>query len=296
MGLLESLKLKLPVSATMSAAPPMVQSGPSAGPSPASSSPPARPSDALDAKLGTALDDLGAVLDGIHDDAAAAPLRAAMQKVIDGRATAQSMAEAKRVVALNALIAAVKKQRPAADAALKHAKALESREAARKDIEVTLQQVTALVLGGINDDGLRNGVNASLTKAQADFAKADKIADLAKSEKALLDLKPAALALLARAEKAKGATDWLNDTWKPLLAKVNAAVAAIAAAAPRTDLQTKIAALEAEVVTRIAASDLATLQGTIEPALKAIGASALAVTDFEKGYAAIKAQVDDAAL
>ena len=170
MGLLESLKLKLPVSATMSAAPPMVQSGPSAGPSPASSSPPARPSDALDAKLGTALDDLGAVLDGIHDDAAAAPLRAAMQKVIDGRATAQSMAEAKRVVALNALIAAVKKQRPAADAALKHAKALESREAARKDIEVTLQQVTALVLGGINDDGLRNGVNASLTKAQADFA------------------------------------------------------------------------------------------------------------------------------
>src|SRR6478735_8106508 len=38
--------------------------------------------DALDAKLGSALDELGAVLDGVHDDAAAAPLRTQMQKVV----------------------------------------------------------------------------------------------------------------------------------------------------------------------------------------------------------------------
>jgi hypothetical protein len=296
-GLLESLKLKLPVSATLPlGAPPTGSTTSSAGPSGGSPGAAPRPSDAVDTKLGSELDALGAVLDGIHDDAVAAPLRAAMQKVIDGRATAQSMSEAKRVVALNALLAAVRKQRPGVDAALKHAKAIDSREAARKDIEVTLGQVTALVLGGINDDGLRNVVNTGLTKAQADFAKADKIADLAKSEKALLDLKPAALALLARAEKAKGVTDWLNDTWKPLLAKTNLAVAAIAAAAPRADLQAKIAALEADVPTRVGASDLATLQGTVEPALKAIGSGALAVTVFETGYAAIKAQVDDATL
>ncbi|MEO8525907.1 MAG: hypothetical protein ABI460_14375 [Caldimonas sp.] len=297
MGLLESLKLNLPAFASVpTGAPPTAQSAPPAGASAGSSSAPARPSDALDAKLGSALDALGAVLDGIHDDAAAAPLRTAMQKVIDGRATAESMAEAKRVVALNALIAAVKKQRPTADAALKHATAVDSREAARKDIEVTLGQVTGLVLGGINDDGLRNEINAGLTTAQADFAKADKIADLAKGEKSLLALKPAALALLARAQKAKGVTDWLNDTWKPMLAKVNGVVAAIAAPAPRADLQTKIAALETEVKTRVAASDLATLQGTTGPALKAIETSALAVTGFEKGYAAIKAQVDAAAI
>lgn len=297
MGLLESLKLNLPVFANVPVgAPPTAQTTPPADPSGESSSAPPRPSDALDTKLGTELDALGAVLDGIHDDALAAPLRAAMQKVIDGRATAQSMVEVKRVVALNALIAAVKKQRPAADAARKHAKAVDSREAARKDIDVTLGQVTALVLGGINDDGLRNEVDAALTKAQADFAKADKIVDLAQGEKALLALKPAALALLARAEKAKGATDWLNDTWKPLLAQVNAAVGAIAAPAPRADLLAKIAALEAEVKTRVAASDLAALQGTSEPALKLIETNAHAVTGFEKGYAAIKTQVDDAAL
>src|SRR5450432_694278 len=170
-GLLESLKLKLPVSATLPlGAPPTGSTTSSAGPSGGSPGAAPRPSDAVDTKLGSELDALGAVLDGIHDDAVAAPLRAAMQKVIDGRATAQSMSEAKRVVALNALLAAVRKQRPGVDAALKHAKAIDSREAARKDIEVTLGQVTALVLGGINDDGLRNVVNTGLTKAQADFA------------------------------------------------------------------------------------------------------------------------------
>ena len=297
MGLLSSLGLDLRVLANLpSGAPPGVGAGaPARGPG-ASSGAPARPSDAVDAKLGTELEALGAVLDGIHDDAAAAPLRAAMQKVIDGRAGAQSMVEAKRVVALNALLAAVRKQRPAAEAALKHAKAVDSHEAARKEIEVGLGQVTALVLGGINDDGLRNEVNASLTKAQADFDKAAAIVDLAKGEKALLALKPAALALLARAEKAKGATDWLNDVYKPLLAKVNAAVAAIGAAAPRADLQARIAPLEADVKTRVAASDLAGLKGTSEPALRLIETQAVAVTDFENGYAAIRAQVDEAAL
>jgi len=76
----------------------------------------ASPADALDAKLGTALDELAAVLDGIHDDAAAAPLRAQMQKVVDGRAAAGALAEAKRLVALRALLASVARQKPLADA------------------------------------------------------------------------------------------------------------------------------------------------------------------------------------
>ncbi|MGZ5714420.1 MAG: hypothetical protein ACXWIG_09720 [Caldimonas sp.] len=304
--LLPSLGLNLPALAASGsdAVPDEIESGVSKGSgTPASGAPgagspaaPKRPSDKLDAQLGGEIDALTAALDEIHDDAVARPLRAALQKVVDGRVTAASMAEAKRVVALNALIANARKQRPAAEAARKHAKALESREAARKEIEVTLQQVTALVLGGIDDDALRNQVNAELGKAQADFAKADKIADLAKGEKALLALKPAATALLERAEKAKGVTDWLSATWRPLLAKANATVAAVAVDALRADLQARIAALEAEVKTRVAAADLAALQGTSEPALKLVETNALAVTAFESGYAAIKAQVDDAAL
>ena len=121
------------------------------------------PAEALDAKLGTALDALAAVLDGIHDDAAAKPLRDQMQKVIDGRATAAAMAEGKRVVALRALLASVAQQKPAADAALKKAQAIEKLEAARKEIDVAIGQVTALVLGGINHDVLRDAVNADMT-------------------------------------------------------------------------------------------------------------------------------------
>ena len=142
--------------------------------------------DVLDAKLGTALDALGAVLDGIRDDAAAAPLRAQMQKVIDGRAAAGALADAKRVVALHALLAGVARKKPVADAALKKAQAVEKREAARKEIDVAIGQVTALVLGGINHDAMRNAVNADLARAKANYAKAEKIADTAKAEKAFL--------------------------------------------------------------------------------------------------------------
>lgn len=259
-------------------------------------SPVARPSDKLDAQLGGELDTLTAVLGDINDDAVAGPLRAAMQKVIDGRAAAQAMAEAKRVVALNALLANIRKQRPVAEAARKRAQAVQSRETARKEVEVALGQVTALVLGGINDDALRNQVNDQLTKLQADFAKADKIADLAQGEKALVALKPTVLALLNRAEKAKGVTDWLGSTWQPLLAKANTAVAAVATPAIRSALQAQIATLEAEVKTRTAASDLGTLQGTVGPALQKIETSALAATAFDKAYAAIKTEVDEAAL
>ena len=192
----------------------------------------ASPADALDAKLGTALDELAAVLDGIHDDAAAAPLRAQMQKVVDGRAAAGALAEAKRLVALRALLASVARQKPLADAALKKAQAVDKREAARKEIDVAIGQVTALVLGGINHDAMRNAVNADLTKAKANFDKADKIADLAKGEKAFLAMKPEALALVARAEKAKSVSDAIAASRGPLDVELKRLSGVLAAMGP----------------------------------------------------------------
>jgi len=269
----------------------------------------ASPADALDAKLGTALDELAAVLDGIHDDAAAAPLRAQMQKVVDGRAAAGALAEAKRLVALRALLASVARQKPLADAALKKAQAVDKREAARKEIDVAIGQVTALVLGGINHDAMRNAVNADLTKAKANFDKADKIADLAKGEKAFLAMKPEALALVARAEKAKSVSDAIAASRGPLDVELKRLAGVLAAMGPDGKgplaerlaelTATKAAGWPAGTTTAEVEKSLTDFQASVTALSTAIGAMKKVFDDkaaFEKAYAAIKASVDDAAL
>ena len=265
--------------------------------------------DALDAKLGTALDELGAVLDGIHDDAAAAPLRTQMQKVVDGRAAAGAMAEAKRLVALRALLASVAKQKPVADAALKKAQAVEKREAARKEIDVALGQVTAMVLGGINHDAMRNAVNADLTKAKANYDKADKIADLAKGEKAFLAMKPEALALVARAEKAKAVSDAIASSTGPLDAELKRLSGVIAAmgkdgTGPLAERLAELTAIKAKgwpagTTTAEIEKSLADFRASVTALSTAIGAMKKDFDDkaaFDKAYAEIKVSVDDAAL
>ena len=267
------------------------------------------PADALDAKLGTALDALGAVLDGIHDDAAAAPLRAQMQKVVDGRAAAGALAEAKRIVALKALLASVAKQKPAADAALKKAQAVEKREAARKEIDVAIGQVTAMVLGGINHDAMRNAVNADLTKAKANYDKADKIADLAKGEKAFQAMKPEALALVARAEKAKAVSDAIASSTGPLDAELKRLAGVIAAmgkdgTGPLAERLAELTAIKAKgwpagTTTAEVEKSLTDFQASVTALSTAIGAMKKLFDDkaaFEKAYAAIKSDVDQAVL
>jgi hypothetical protein len=108
------------------------------------------PADALDAKLGTALDALGTVLDGIHDDAGPRPCarrcKSFGRRSCCGRRDGAPSGSSPRSGAARR----VAKQRPVADAALKKAQAVEKREAARKEIDVALGQVTAMVPGGIN--------------------------------------------------------------------------------------------------------------------------------------------------
>ena len=265
--------------------------------------------DALDAKLGSALDELSAVLDGIHDDAAAAPLREKMQKVIDGRAAAGALAEAKRVVALKALLASVAKQKPVADAALKKAQAVEKREAARKEIDVAIGQVTALVLGGINHDAMRNAVNADLTKAKANYAKADKITDMVKGEKAFQAMKPEALALVARAEKAKAVSDAIAASKGPLDVELKRLAGVIAAmgkdgTGPLAERLAELTAIKAKgwpegTTTAAIEKSLADFQASVTALSAAIGSMKKAFDDkaaFEKAYAAIKGDVEQAKL
>jgi hypothetical protein len=269
MGLLQTLGLTpRKVAATVGVSDPADASGPvpsNAGKTSGGSAAQTQ-ADKLDADLGAAIAAITALLDQVNDDAAATAPRADLQKLVDGRAKAQAEADPKkRSTALTALIAASNRQKAAADKLLKHTQLIERREAARKEIDVTLGQVTALVLGGINDDGLRDTVNKALKTQQAAFAKADKIADPAASEKALLALKPAALALLARAEKAKAVTDFVGDTWQPLLAKAKAAVGAVGTASAQKVLQAQLDALEKEAKAKVAASDIAALKDKLLP-------------------------------
>ena len=310
MGLLQHLGLKPLSSMAPADGDDAPQSGGDGDEAPSKGKDKLSAADALDAKLGTALDALGAVLDGIHDDAAAAPLREKMQKVIDGRAAAGALAEAKRLVALKALLASVAKQKPVADAALKKAQAIEKRETARKEIDVAIGQVTALVLGGINHDAMRTAVNADLTKAKANYAKADKITDMAKAEKAFQAMKPEALALLARAEKAKAVSDAIDASRGPLDVELKRLAGVLAAMGPdgTGPLAERLAELTAikakswpEGTTAAAIEkSLADFQASVTALSTAIGAMKRLFDDkvaFEKAYAAIKgSDVDDAAL
>lgn len=294
MGLIETLGLKptkamagpAPVAETDAAAPPVL-SAPTGAAKPATKS----PADLLDEKLGREIDAITALLDPIHDDAAAAGARGDLARLVEGRAKAAAAEPKPRAVALNALLAAAAKQKPRAQALLKHDQALDRREAARKEIEVRLGQVTALVLGGINDDGLRNQVNTELKKAQAAYEKADKLHDLVAAEKAFVAQKAGVLALLARAEKAKQVTDLLGDRWRPQLAKSRAAVGALVAVAARTALAARLDQLEKDAQARVAASDLAALEGTLLPQLQRIETLALAVATSS---ALVDAQLDGA--
>src|SRR6185503_15641498 len=80
MGLMEALGLK-PAKAKPAATPPdpalvSMSAGAPAGP------PAADPAAALDTRLGAQIDAITALLDQVHDDAAAAPARAELRKLI----------------------------------------------------------------------------------------------------------------------------------------------------------------------------------------------------------------------
>jgi hypothetical protein len=66
------------------------------------------------------------------------------------------------------------------------------------------------VLGGINDDAARKAVNAELDKLKAAFAKADKLASPKAQTAAFNALIGPAQALLARADRAKNAEEWVQ--------------------------------------------------------------------------------------
>src|SRR5204862_4389992 len=100
---------------------------------------------------------------------------------------------------------------------------------ARADVDAILSQITVLVLGGINDDAARKAVNAELGKLKAAFAKADKLASPKAQTTAFNALLGPAQALLARADGARNAEEWVQGNVTPLIAPAQAGIAALAA-------------------------------------------------------------------
>jgi hypothetical protein len=243
-----------------------------AGPEPDAAGP---DSDPIDAELGRALTALEAALDRVTDDALAAPARAELETLKTGRLQAQDVTNApKRAAAQKTLIAATKRAQVKAEALAARSQAVDKREAARKEVEVTLGQIGAIVLSGMLDDALGKAINKDLGALKARYDSADKLKDMAASEKALTALLEPARALLTRAEAAKEVSDWVTFKFQPLMGSARQALAAVPAAGAKAALQTQLGGLEADRQRYVAATDLAAIQTIVTPIVEQIDKTA----------------------
>ena len=171
------------------------------------------------------------------------------------------------------------------------------RDKAREPLAALLTQITALVLGGINDDDARNDVNAELAKLQAKVDTADKFKDLKSAAKAWQALTVPAQALLDRARETKKVVDWVNASYKTLSKPAQAAIAAVPLAAAKAVLQKVYDDLEADRKTRQRALDLAGLQTAVLLAMQKLHATSTRVVAVaaksEKDLAAVAKQVTE---
>ena len=161
------------------------------------------------------------------------------------------------------------------------------RDEARKPLAAILTQITALVLGGINDDDARNRINAELTKLQAKVDTADKFKDLKSAAKAWQALTVPAQALLDRATETKKVTDWVSANYLPLARPAQTAIAAVPLAAAKAVLQKAYDDLEADRKAREKTMDLAGIQGQVFPAMQKLHALSTRVA-----AAAVQSQKD----
>ncbi len=208
-------------------------------------------------------------IDAITEQALKELLGAELEALMESRGAALDEADAKKKGAkLKALLPKAKKL---ADKAASLGMSEQQRRdvtSARAEVEATLTQITALVLGGISDPVGRDKINVELKKQQAAAEKAVKTKDAKPALATWNALKPATRDLLGRAQATAGAPQWAEGQLKPLLDAVKAAVAAIPAPAPKGVLNSEIAAIEADIARFQSAKDVASLQKVVAPRLQ----------------------------
>jgi len=146
----------------------------------------------------------------------------------------------------------------------------------RADIDAIVQQITALVLGGISEDAPRNKINAELTKLKADVAKAGKNADPKAAIAAFNALLGTAQALLARAQAVKDTADLAQSKVAPLVAAAQSAVVA-APDGPKAVLQKELDSLRSDIKRYSEASDSTALQSIVMPRLQKLATVAASI-------------------
>ncbi|MEO7057654.1 MAG: hypothetical protein ABI281_07525 [Caldimonas sp.] len=138
----------------------------------------------------------------------------------------------------------------------------------RAEVEAMLAQATSLVLGAITADGPRMRVNTELGKLNGAAEKARKSGDSKAAIAVWNALKPAARALLAKAEAAAGASTWVDGQLAPLVDSASSAIATLAAAGPKGVLGGELAAVKADIDKFVRAEDIASLQSVVVPRLQ----------------------------
>ncbi|MEP7302962.1 MAG: hypothetical protein ABI699_15725, partial [Caldimonas sp.] len=235
-------------------------------------------------------------IDAIAEQAIKELLGAELDALLGSRGDALAQTDAKKKSA--ALKALLPKAKKLADKSATLGMADQQRKdvtAAKAEVDATMTQITALVLGGITAPGPRDAVNVDLKKLQVIVEKAAKTKDAKPALAAYNAIKPAARALLGKAQAAAGAPMWAEGQLKPLLDAARTAIAGIAGAAPKNVLGKEVAAIEADIAKFQSANDVASLQKVMAPRVQklhgfatALGqASARADAELQRAASAI---------
>ncbi|MGZ5238935.1 MAG: hypothetical protein ACXWCN_02350 [Caldimonas sp.] len=220
---------------------------------------------AVDAQFQTVQD----FIDAIPEQADKQQLGGELDALMESRGAALDETDAKKKSAkLKALLPKAKKLADKAAALGLADQARRDVAAAKAEVDALMTQITALVLGGISAPGPRDKINVELKKLAAVVDKAAKTKDAKPALAAYNAVKPAARDLLGKAQAAAGAPQWAEGQLKPLLDAVKAAIAGIAAPAPKGVLGKEVGAIEADIARFQSADDVASLQKLVAPRLQ----------------------------
>ncbi|MBX3608196.1 MAG: hypothetical protein KF788_23185, partial [Piscinibacter sp.] len=237
-------------------------------------------------------DEIAALLAPIADEAAKAPLENELAGLRATHAKAGAVDDAAKRATLEKaeLAAAARLQEKVRKLAAKDALQRELSDS-RADVQAVLSDITALVLGGLQDDKVRKSVNDELGKLQAAFVKAGKLADPKSATTAYQALLGPAQALRQRAQGAKDALDLAGDKLAPQVAQAQAALAALPAA-PKGVLQGELETLRADMQRYAQAGDTAALQSIVAPRLKKLAEVAAGIPKVSQQVDADLARAD----
>jgi hypothetical protein len=173
---------------------------------------------------------------------------------------------------------------------------LARRAEAKQPLDAIVNQITALVLGGLDDIDGRDRINAELTKLNARIAKVDAVKDLKTATKLWQALTTPAQELLTRALETKKVVDWVRANYMPMIVPAQAAINGVPLASAKAALQKAYDGLEADRERLEAAMDLTAIQTIVFPVMQKLHKVSLriraAATESEKELARLGKQLE----